>query len=209
MSGPIVMVDDSSQERRLAQFSFTQSKLSRPFHVFEDGRAFLEYLGRARSGVEEMPEVVLMDVKLSNETGFDVVAQAQSDENAASPRFVMLTNSNADVHRRRARDLGAEFHSKPTGVDGYIAFFESVVGPKPPGATITVSLPSSLLAETGCVVKGGLWVPPNDALPKRCLEAARADASKRLTIRVRCSLFLVGWTAGISGIDVHFVVAEG
>lgn len=202
------MVDDSSQERRLAQFSFTQLKLTRPFHVFEDGRAFLDYLGRARSGEEEMPEVVLMDVKLGNETGFDVVQKALRDANAASPRFVMLTNSNADTHRRLARDLGAEFHSKPTGVDGYIAFFESVVGPKPPGATITVSLPSSLLSEAGCVLKGGLWVPSSDGLPQRCVDAARLEASKRMTIRVRCTLFLAGWTSNVSSIDVHFVVGE-
>lgn len=66
------------------------------------------------------PELVLLDLRLPDGSGFDVLEQIRDELELESVSVVVLTNSDSDTDRERAQDLGAdEFTTKPMDVDAF------------------------------------------------------------------------------------------
>ena len=98
----------------------------RTVYVVEDSAALCEHLrallgeldgvrvvgqtGGAQEAIEAVrglqPDVVLLDLRLAEGSGFDVLRALREDGNGA--RVIVLTNHGSDAYRRRALEAGAD-----------------------------------------------------------------------------------------------------
>lgn len=66
------------------------------------------------------PDLVLLDLRLPDGSGFDVLEAVRGQIELDELSIVVLTNSDSDTDRERARALGAdEFTTKPMDVDAF------------------------------------------------------------------------------------------
>lgn len=109
----IILVEDNPNDIRLTERAFKKSNLSNKLLVFEDGEAVLNYLFRKDSEVylNELPVMVLLDIKLPKVDGHEVLARIRAEERTKVLPVVILTSS------REQEDL---IKSYTLGVNSYI-----------------------------------------------------------------------------------------
>lgn len=80
-------------------------------HRFRDGDFDVVWHNRGEQVVEKMvaekPAVVLLDVMLPGDDGFNVLAQIKGDERTMSVPVVLFTNLGQDEDRVKGESLGA------------------------------------------------------------------------------------------------------
>jgi two-component system response regulator len=111
----ILLVEDNPQDLELALLALRQANPRLRVHVLRDGAEALEYIfcegpfaGRL---INDMPSVILLDLKLPKVDGLDVLRRIKSDSRTAVIPVVVLTSSNEQ------RDL---VESYQLGVNSYI-----------------------------------------------------------------------------------------
>ena len=107
----ILLVDDNDDDVELTLRAFEKAGLSNPVHVCSDGEDALNYLFRegphaGRVG-EDMPLVVLLDLKMPKVDGAEVLARLRADERTRLLPVTVLTSSDADQDVLRCYDAGA------------------------------------------------------------------------------------------------------
>lgn len=100
--------------------------------MLADGRAMtvVNDLSTAVTTIEELdsngalPELVLLDLRLPDGSGFDLLQVLRQELGLEALPVVVLTNSDSDADRERAQELGADrFETKPMDV----AEFEGLI----------------------------------------------------------------------------------
>lgn len=120
----LAIVDDSEAELLLARIALRRSRLACQLHALQGGGAFHGFVADLEPS--DAPEVVLLDVNMPGETGFDVLARTRGDPVwTESTRFIMFTNSDNPADRRRAGELGAGYQVKPLSLEAYVAWFDT------------------------------------------------------------------------------------
>ena len=109
--GHILLVEDNEDDVELTLRAFRKSRLSNEIRVVRDGAEALDYLkGRgAHAGreAEELPEVVLLDLKLPKVDGLEVLEAIRGDERMKLVPVVVLTTSDTEQDMERCYALGA------------------------------------------------------------------------------------------------------
>ena len=94
------------------------------FKYMQGGAAALDYLARVKSGDEEPPTLLLLDIKMPGVNGFDVLQWV--NENLPEIPAVMLSSSELIDDRLRARDLGSKgYFSKAAIFTELVEFLRS------------------------------------------------------------------------------------
>jgi CheY-like chemotaxis protein len=126
--GPVVLVDDSTDDTLVARRCYERSTLGNPFLSFSDGEDFLGHLDTVAQGKSPMPSLVLLDINMPGKDGFEVLDAVRSQPRFAEmPIVMMLTNSDNPRDIERAREHGADaFQTKPLRTKEYVAFFDSL-----------------------------------------------------------------------------------
>ena len=110
----ILLAEDSDQDVELTLSALEEYNLTNKVDVVQDGAEALDYLYR-RGGfagrVEELPVVVLLDLKMPKVDGLEVLRQIKSDPALKHIPVVMLTSSCEE------RDLVASY---ALGVNAYV-----------------------------------------------------------------------------------------
>ncbi|MBI3270207.1 MAG: response regulator [Planctomycetes bacterium] len=124
--GPILVADDSADDRLLLGNAFARSGLCVPLHFVEDGQAVLDYLrGRetADAGVPApRPSMILLDLNMPRKDGRCTLAELKADREFRSIPVVILTNSAAEEDVFQGYDLGASSYiRKPTTFEELVA----------------------------------------------------------------------------------------
>lgn len=124
--GPIVMVDDEETEVMLVQRYLELTRIEREVKAFSDGQAFLEYLEKVQAGDEPMPAVVLLDVRMPQMDGYEVLQATRSRQPFQRiPPVLMFSNSKDERDIARSYELGADgYQVKPANQEEYRRFFE-------------------------------------------------------------------------------------
>ncbi len=110
-SKPILLVEDTPDDAELTVMSLKQSGLGNEVVVVEDGIEALDYLygqGRyAGRNVNELPALVLLDIKMPRMDGIEVLGKLRADRRTRVLPIVILTTSNEDIDLTRAYESGA------------------------------------------------------------------------------------------------------
>ena len=115
----ILLVEDNPRDAELTLRAFAKSNLANNILVAHDGVEALEIV-YGRTGAER-PRVILLDLKLPNLDGLEVLRQLKSDERTRAIPVVIVTSSNQDPDIKTAYDLGANSYVvKPVDFEAFM-----------------------------------------------------------------------------------------
>jgi two-component system, response regulator len=124
----ILLVEDNPSDIGLTQRALTKSHIANEMVVTEDGQDALDYIfagGKyAGRNVNEMPALVLLDLKLPRVDGLEVLRRIRADERTKRIPVVILTTSKEEQDVAQSYDLGANSYIRKP-VD-FKQFVESV-----------------------------------------------------------------------------------
>jgi two-component system response regulator len=145
-SDAILLVEDNDDDAELTIMAFKEAKIGNPIVRVADGVEALDYLfarGRhADRRADELPTVVLLDLKLPRLGGIEVLKQVRASPLTRHQPVVILTSSAEDQDRVAAYDNHVNSYvRKPVDYDEFVAatrqlgLYWSVVNMRPPFRT--------------------------------------------------------------------------
>ena len=107
----ILLVEDNPSDIGLTKRALAKSHIANEMVVAEDGQEALDYLfgnGQyAGRNVSELPELILLDLKLPHVAGLDVLRQIRANPRTSRLPVVILTTSKEEQDVAQSYDLGA------------------------------------------------------------------------------------------------------
>ena len=155
MLKPILLVEDNPNDLELTLLALERSQLANDVVVTRDGAEALDYLHARNLYAERVPgnpAVVLLDLKLPNVDGLEVLAEIRATPTLKSLPVVMLTSSREETDLLRSYELGVNAYVvKPVEFRAFVdaiadlGVFWAVLNEPPPGSTRArrASLPTS------------------------------------------------------------------
>ena len=111
----ILLVEDNPNDVELALHALQKNKLSNRIYVSRDGAEALDFIfgtgPHAGRSVNDVPKVILLDLKLPKVDGLEVLKRVKADPRTRMIPVVVLTSS------REESDIVASYH---LGVNSYI-----------------------------------------------------------------------------------------
>ncbi len=114
----ILVVEDDENDALFLRRAFQEASLSNPVFFVDDGEQAIAYLSGAEkySNRDEfpLPSLVLLDLKMPNKDGFEVLEWVRRHPTLSALRIIVLATSAASIDINRAYRLGANsFLTKP------------------------------------------------------------------------------------------------
>ena len=110
----ILLVEDNPDDVELTKRALARSNVASELVVARDGAEALDYLFSAGGDHHQLPQLVLLDLKLPKIDGLEVLQRVREDKRTKLLRIIVLTSSNEDEDKLRSYDLGASsFVRKP------------------------------------------------------------------------------------------------
>ena len=120
LNNPIFLVEDNPVDIDLTIRAFKYRKLTNPIQIARDGEEALEWINKWENG-EELPVVILLDLKLPKVHGLEVLKVIKSHKFLNTIPVVVLTTSSEDMDVKTAYELGANSYIvKPVDFDKFI-----------------------------------------------------------------------------------------
>jgi two-component system response regulator len=121
----ILLVEDNPDDRALTIHALETNKIGNRLVIARDGVEALDYLfctgphvGRVR---DDLPSVVLLDLKLPRIDGIEVLRRIRSDPHTCLLPVVILTSSNEEEDRVKGYTCGANSYvRKPVDFDDFV-----------------------------------------------------------------------------------------
>ncbi len=120
----ILLVEDNPKDEVLTLRALKKCNLANEIMVVRDGAEALDYLfakaDYAGRYVEDLPTVVLLDLKLPKIDGLEVLRQIRGDERTRRLPVVILTSSDEEKDIIAGYELGANSYvRKPVAFDDF------------------------------------------------------------------------------------------
>jgi CheY-like chemotaxis protein len=117
-SKKILLVEDNPRDVELTKRALQKSNVTNGLMVVEDGVEALKYFfgedGKSGCSIDDLPVVVLLDLKLPKVDGLEVLRRLRADDKTKLIPVVVLTSSNEEKDIVASYDLGANsFVRKP------------------------------------------------------------------------------------------------
>jgi two-component system response regulator len=124
-SDVILLVEDNADDEALTLRALQKNNIRNKVVVAHDGVEALDYLfgagDYAGRDPREVPQVVLLDLKLPKLDGLEVLRRLRADERTRLLPVVILTSSVEQQDRMRGYDLGANSYvRKPVDFNEFI-----------------------------------------------------------------------------------------
>ncbi|MDR3573453.1 MAG: response regulator [Anaerolineaceae bacterium] len=126
----ILLVEDNPSDIGLTQRALRKSHVANELVVVEDGKEALDYLFGAGAyesrdpRQQQLPALILLDLKLPKMDGFEVLKRIRSDPRTRRLPVVMLTTSSEEQDIGTSYDLGVNSYIRKP-VD-FIQFAEAI-----------------------------------------------------------------------------------
>lgn len=114
----ILLVEDNEDDIDLTLWALHRSHLANDVVVARDGREALNYLQSVKEREDAMPVLVLLDLRLPQVDGLDVLRAIRADERMRDLPVLIMTASRDDADRLQSHLYGASgFMVKPGDYD--------------------------------------------------------------------------------------------
>ena len=149
----ILLAEDNDDHVLLIKRAFLQARLLNPMQVVHDGVQAIAYLSGSGQYADRneypLPGLLLLDLKMPNKDGFEVMEWLRVQAPLRDLRIVVLTTSDRIFDVRRAYDLGAHsFLTKPVELRDFVQLGPAIKGfwvwTADPPATVTASAKPAL-----------------------------------------------------------------
>ena len=129
----ILVAEDNEDHVTLIKRAFVQACLVNPVHVVSDGVEAIAYLSGEGKYADRktypIPSLVLLDLKMPNKDGFEVLEWIRRQPDLRTMRVVVLTTSDRIFDVQRAYELGADsFLTKPLDLRDFILLGPAIKG---------------------------------------------------------------------------------
>jgi CheY-like chemotaxis protein len=126
MRKTILLVEDNPDDAALTLRALKKNQVVNDITVVTDGVQALDYLfcegSFSARQHRDLPQVVLLDLKLPKLDGLGVLQRLRADERTKLLPVVILTSSNEERDRVRGYGLGANSYvRKPVDFDAFVA----------------------------------------------------------------------------------------
>jgi len=124
----VLLIEDNPNDVEMTLYAFEQYRLSNRVHVVRDGAEALDYIfgagAYAGRNVEEVPRVILLDLKLPKVDGIEVLRRLKADPRTWAIPVVVMTSSREERDVVETYKLGANSYIvKPLD---FVKFTEAV-----------------------------------------------------------------------------------
>jgi CheY-like chemotaxis protein len=121
----ILLVEDDPDDLDLTLRALRKSCMANRIHVARDGVEALEFIfcegPHAHRSIDQVPKVVLLDLKLPRLDGLEVLRRLKSDPRTRSIPVVVLTSSREQSDVVASYDLGVNSYIvKPVNFDSFV-----------------------------------------------------------------------------------------
>jgi two-component system, response regulator len=145
LNGTILLVEDNPDDEELTLRALKKNRITNNVVVARDGAEALEYLfctgQHAGRNLSDLPQVVLLDLKLPKLDGLEVLRRLRANENTKLLPVVILTSSNEEQDRLKGYGLGANSYvrkpvdfGKFTEAVGQLGLYWLLLNEQPPRA---------------------------------------------------------------------------
>lgn len=125
----ILIVEDNEADILLIEEALRFSKIGVTTQVVRDGEKAIQYLDKCDHANATAPALVILDLNLPRQDGFDVLRQIRNSAVCRKALVLIATSSDAASDRGRASGLGADgYFKKPAAYDAYLKLGEVVRG---------------------------------------------------------------------------------
>ena len=109
--GILLLIEDNSSDIELTRRALERGHVANPLVVTEDGQEALDYMfgegTHAGRNVNDLPALILMDLKLPKVSGFEVLRRIREDPRTKHQPVVILTSSKEQEDVAKGYNLGA------------------------------------------------------------------------------------------------------
>jgi CheY-like chemotaxis protein len=125
---PVLYVEDDENDVILFRRALTKIHSTIPLQVITDGQVAWDFLtGKGASCRPPVPSLILLDLKLPNMSGIEILSSLKSHEALRRIPVIVMTSSTQKRDIERVYDLGADFYlAKRTDFNGAIELAEAV-----------------------------------------------------------------------------------
>jgi len=121
----ILMVEDNPRDEALTLRALKKSNVANEVVVVRDGVEALDYFfgtgSYAARDLTEMPQLVLLDLKLPKVNGLEVLRTIRADERTRRLPVVIFTSSSEEEDMIKSYDLGANSYvRKPVAFEQFL-----------------------------------------------------------------------------------------
>ncbi len=121
----ILLVEDNPDDEVLTLHALENNKIGNKVFVARNGQEALDYVfctgSHAGRDAEDLPAVVLLDLKLPKIDGLEVLRRIRADDRTRLLPVVLLTSSNEEEDRLKGYSLGANSYvRKPVDFDAFM-----------------------------------------------------------------------------------------
>jgi two-component system response regulator len=121
----ILLVEDNADDEALTLRALSKNKIANKIEVVRDGAEALDFLygtgTHAGRDLRELPQVILLDLKLPKVDGLDVLRRIRSEPSTRMLPVVVLTSSKEEQDMIQAYSLGVNSYvRKPVDFNQFV-----------------------------------------------------------------------------------------
>jgi two-component system response regulator len=125
----ILLIEDSVIQALIISELLKDNNSKYNLTILNDGEKAINYLFRKGPYKNvPLPDIVILDLNLPKVNGFDILSEIQKHEELRNVKVVILTSSEDEDDKSRARQLGAlEYFIKPFVFTEYQQIIDQIV----------------------------------------------------------------------------------
>ena len=120
----ILLVEDNPDDVELTLHALKKNNIVNPVKIVRDGQEAIDYLfykGNYQDGGHDLPNVILLDLKLPKVDGIEVLKMLKGDRKTKLIPVVVLTSSKEESDLLKSYDLGVNSYiRKPVDFDQFV-----------------------------------------------------------------------------------------
>ncbi|MBF0469597.1 MAG: response regulator [Desulfamplus sp.] len=137
----ILLIEDNPSDIELTKRAFKKNNILNNLVVLEDGQEALDYLFNPAKSSEELPVIILLDLKLPRIDGMEVLRHIRSNPRTRRLPVIVLTSSREEQDIADSYDNGANSYiRKPVDFRQFaesirtLGIYWLVLNEEPPGS---------------------------------------------------------------------------